>query len=88
MPYFVIANAFYKLCDSALPDTPYVSDIMWYLMCYNSYGEQDRARELFAQIPGKVRNKLLRTDYKLAEARCPQHLPIGELVAEAVERLA
>jgi len=76
------------ICDSALPDTPYVSDIMRYLMYYNSYGEQDRARELFAQIPGKVRNKLLRTDYKLAEACCPQHLPIAELVAEAVSKLA
>ncbi len=76
------------ICDSALPDVPYVSDIMRYLMYYNSYGEQDRARELFAQIPGKVRNKLLTTDYTLAEARCPQRLPIAKLVAEAVRKLA
>jgi len=76
------------ICDSALPDTPYVSDIMRYLMYYNSYGERGRARELFAQIPGKVRNKLLSTDYSPAEARCPQHLPIGRLVAEAVKKLA
>jgi len=77
-----------NICDLALPGVPYVSDIMRYLMYYNSYGEQDRARELFAEIPGRVRNKLLSTDYRLAEARCPQHLPIGKLVGEAVSKLA
>ena len=76
------------ICNSALADAPYVSDIMRYLMYYNSYGEQAEARRLFAQIPGEVRSKLLSTDYGTAEARCPQHLPIGELVAEAVSKLA
>lgn len=76
------------ICDSALPDTPYVSDIMRYLMYYNSYGDRDRARGLFAQIPAKVRNKLLDFDYRSAEARCPQHLPIRSFVAEAVGKLA
>jgi predicted aldo/keto reductase-like oxidoreductase len=75
------------ICDSALPETPYVSDIMRYLMYHNSYGDRDRARQLFAQIPGNIRNRLLSTDYRLAEARCPQHLPIGRLVAEAVSKL-
>jgi len=76
------------ICDSALPDVPYVSDIMRYLMYYNSYGEKEMAKELFAEIPRTVRNKLLSTDYSLAEVRCPQHLPIGKLVAEAVSKLA
>ncbi len=73
---------------SALPGTPYVSDIMRYLMYYNSCGDQDRARELFAQIPHNARNKLLSTDYSAAEARCPQRMPITELIAEAVGKLA
>jgi len=76
------------ICNAALPDVSYVSDIMRYLMYYNSYGDTDRARELFAQIPGNVRSKLLGTDYSAAEARCPQHLPIGELITEAVSKLA
>jgi predicted aldo/keto reductase-like oxidoreductase len=76
------------ICNSAVPDVPYVRDIMRYLMYCNSYGEQDGARELFARIPGKVRNKLLSTDYSLVEARCPQRIPIGKLVAEAVSKLA
>jgi len=48
----------------------------------------DRARELFAQIPVEARRRLLSIDYSVAEARCPQHMPIGELVAEAVSKLA
>jgi len=77
-----------EICSSACPDMPYTADIMRYMMYYNSYGGRDEARELFAQIPGRVRNKLLSMDYSLAEARCPQHLPIGELIAEAVSKLA
>ncbi|MCH8121308.1 MAG: aldo/keto reductase [Planctomycetes bacterium] len=72
------------ICNSALPDAPYVSNIMRYLMYHNSYGEQAEAKRLFAQIPAGVRNKLLDMDYTLAEARCPQHLPIRELITEAV----
>ncbi len=77
-----------NICGSALPEMPYISDIMRYLMYYNSYGEKKEARELFAQIPVNVRNRLLVTDYSPAEACCPQHIPIGELVAEAVGKLA
>jgi hypothetical protein len=61
---------------------------MRYLMYYNSYGKKDWARQLFAEIPGGVRSRLLSIDYSAAEARCPQHLPIGRLVAEAVGKLA
>jgi predicted aldo/keto reductase-like oxidoreductase len=76
------------ICDSALPDKPYISNIMRYLMYHNAYGDQNRAKELFAQIPRNVRNNLLSADYSIAEARCPQHLPIGKLVTEAVSKLA
>ena len=78
-------------CDSAVPDelSPgRISDIMRYLMYYNNYREQDRARELFAQIPDHVRDNLLNLDYRLAEARCPQRVPISKLIAEAVDKLA
>ena len=77
-----------NICDAALPDVPYVSDIMRYLMYYDSYGDEERARQLFARIPGTIRSKLLSADYSTAEARCPQHIPIGKLMAEAVSKLA
>jgi predicted aldo/keto reductase-like oxidoreductase len=76
------------ICDSAVPEAPYVSDIMRYLMYHNSYGDTDRANTLFAQIPRDARDRLLDIDYGPAEARCPQHVPIGELMAEAVCKLA
>jgi predicted aldo/keto reductase-like oxidoreductase len=76
------------ICDAALPDVPYISEVMRYLMYYNSYGERQEARELFAQIPGSIRTRLTSVDYRSAEARCPQHLPIGKLVAEAVSKLS
>ena len=76
------------ICDSLLPDMPYLSDIMRYLMYYNSYGQHDRAKKLFAQIPRRIRDKLPAIDYTTVEARCPQHLAISRLVAEAVSKLA
>jgi predicted aldo/keto reductase-like oxidoreductase len=76
------------ICDAALPDMPYVSDIMRYLMYHNSYGEQELARQLFAELPAQARDKLILTDYSAAEARCPQHLPIARLMAEAANKLA
>jgi predicted aldo/keto reductase-like oxidoreductase len=76
------------ICGAALPEAPYTSDIMRYLMYYNSYGTRQEARELFAQIPIDVRSKLLSINYRPAEARCPQRMPIGNLIAEAVRKLA
>ncbi len=76
------------ICDAALGDMPYVSDVMRLLMYHNSYGDRDRARELFAELPGEVRQRLLSINYRPAEARCPQHIPIGRLMCEAVRKLA
>jgi predicted aldo/keto reductase-like oxidoreductase len=77
-----------RICSEALPDMPYVSDIMRCLMYYNSYGEKYNAKELFSQIPAKARDRLLSIDYSVAEARCPQRMPIARLMAEAFNKLA
>jgi len=77
-----------EICEAAVPEAPYISDIMRYLMYYNSYGCRAEARDLFAAIPSPVRRKLPQLDYTLAEARCPQRLPIRKLVSEALEKLA
>lgn len=76
------------ICDRVLPEAPYVSDVMRSVMYYNGYGEPESARHTFAQIPADVRRKLLKIDYSAAEAACPQHMPIGKIVREAVTRLA
>jgi predicted aldo/keto reductase-like oxidoreductase len=76
------------ICSAAVPDVPYVDHIMRYVMYHNSYGQHRRARDMFGRIPSDVRSRLLSTDYSLAEARCPQNLPIAKVIAEAVSRLA
>ncbi len=75
-------------CAGAFPEAPYISDIMRYLMYHNSYGDKTMARELFAQIPAGVRNRLLDIDYSAAERVCPQRMAIGKLIREAVTKLA
>jgi len=76
------------ICDSALPDAPYISEVMRYLMYYKNYGQQQEARELFAALPACIRDSLPSIDYSIAEACCPRRLPIGKLMAEAVNKLA
>lgn len=77
-----------KNCSSALPEMPYVSDVMRYMMYHDSYGERDYARELFAKLPADARNRLTVTDYTAAEASCPQGMPIGKLMNQAAMKLA
>jgi len=76
------------ICDAAVPQAPYVSDVMRSLMYHNSYNDKQLARQSFAEIPAEVRVKLSSIDYSAAEARCPQRIPIGRLMREAVEKLA
>ncbi len=65
-----------------------INDVMRCLMYYNGYGEHEMARESFAKIPGAARRRLAKADYRLAERRCPQRLPIAKLVKEALQKLA
>ena len=76
------------ICADAVPAMPYTAEVMRYLMYYKSYGDTDRARELFAQLPAAARARLATADYSAAEARCPQHLPITKLMTEPAQRLA
>jgi predicted aldo/keto reductase-like oxidoreductase len=76
-----------NICDSVAAGVP-VSDVMRYLMYYNSFGDVQTARQLFAQIPHQTRSILLAADYTQAELRCPQQLPIGRLMQEAADKLA
>ncbi|MHC4254703.1 MAG: aldo/keto reductase [Planctomycetota bacterium] len=75
------------LCNGLAKGMP-VNDVMRYLMYYNNYGHQERARSEFARIPAEVRSNLLKVNYASAESRCPHRLAIGKLVEEAVTKLA
>lgn len=78
-----------EICGMAQPKaSPYISDIMRFLMYYNGYGEREMARASFAGIPPSVRRRLLSLDYAAAERACPHGMPIGALMAEAVRKLS
>ncbi len=76
-----------NICDSVAAGIS-VSDIMRYLMYYNSFGDTQTARQLFAEIPQQTRDKMLTADYAAAESRCPQRLPIARFMNQAVHTLA
>jgi hypothetical protein len=75
-------------CDSAVPDAPYISEVMRYLMYHDSYGDTARAKELFRQIPDNAKAKLANRDLSAAERVCPQNLQINKLVNRAFQKLA
>jgi uncharacterized protein len=76
------------ICDAAVSGVSNINDVMRSLMYHNSYGDTQLAKQTFAAIPADARARLLTADYRLAEQRCPQHMPIARFVREAVEKLA
>jgi uncharacterized protein len=76
------------ICQSTLAAKMPVADVMRYLMYANGYGELERSRRLFNRIDPGIRRDLVAVDYKMAEKRCPQNLPIARLMQEATEILA
>jgi predicted aldo/keto reductase-like oxidoreductase len=77
-----------RICQTALSSPVPVGDVMRYLMYYHDYGDRDRARALFAELPIETRSRLDRVDYSPAEERCPQRIAIGRLMREAGRILA
>jgi len=75
-------------CQSVLAAAVPVGKIMRCLMYARSYGDHFRAHLEFRDIPSSVRAQLATLDYSVAERQCPQHMPIGRLMAEAVEELS
>ena len=77
-----------RICETALSTSVPVGDVMRYLMYYHEYGDRDRARALFAELPQETRSRLDQADYSPAEERCPQRIAIGRLMREAGRLLA
>jgi len=75
------------ICERVASGVP-VGDIMRALMYHNSYGDKAQAKQVFAEIPVETRQRLLNVDYSAAESRCPNRMPIGKLIADAVTNLA
>ena len=76
------------ICEPFLDGKVPVSDAMRYLMYSRCYGESERAKSAFKEIPSEFRRRMAFMDFRDAENRCPQGMPIGRLMREAVIELA
>jgi predicted aldo/keto reductase-like oxidoreductase len=76
------------ICESSLGAAPPIRDVMRCLMYFHFYGEKDRARKLFADLSLETNKDLFQSDFSVAERRCPQGLPIGKLMRQAVALLS
>jgi predicted aldo/keto reductase-like oxidoreductase len=74
-------------CEPATETGVAIADILRYKMYCEGYGEPEHARELFAALPARAK-RVAGVDFRAAEAACPYRVPIGRLLAEAVEQLA
>jgi uncharacterized protein len=75
-------------CEAAVAGAAPIREVMRCLMYYHSYGEPDRARELYAQLSPNAPQSWAAIDYAPAEQRCPQGLPINRLMRDARDLLA
>jgi predicted aldo/keto reductase-like oxidoreductase len=77
-----------QICEAAVGGAVPVNEVMRCLMYHRSYGEPELAKQTFAALPEKVRERLVEVDYSRAERACPQRLAIAELMRQAKELLA
>ena len=75
------------ICQGAIAGDVPICDVLRYAMYHNSYGDRDRAKRLFADLPVHVRARLKNLDYSLAEKKCPQGIAIGAVMRQAVRIL-
>ena len=76
------------ICESSIQGNIPVSDVMRCLMYARSYGNRERGKSQFQKIPVRTRRQMIVADYSLAERMCPQKMPIGKLMQEAVIELS
>ncbi|MGB8226112.1 MAG: aldo/keto reductase [Sedimentisphaerales bacterium] len=77
-----------NICSAAVPQMPYVNDVMRSLMYHRKYGDTPLAKEVFSEVASRVSAPIGSFDYRLAEKLCPNRMPIGSLIREAQKLLA
>ena len=50
-----------EICESAMGSESRIADILRYMMYFRKYGETEEARNLFAQLPGHIRENIKST---------------------------
>ena len=74
------------LCGAAVQGPVEIAATLRYLMYHDSYGKQDRARELFRELPEEARS-FSHLDFSAARAACPHGLDVGRLMERAARVL-
>jgi hypothetical protein len=74
-----------RICETAAGGLP-IADLMRCLMYERQYGAPELASETFRQVSARKLRRLGPHSLAAAETACPQGLPIGRLVAEALHR--
>lgn len=72
-----------NICSAAVPQMPYVNDVMRSLMYHRKYGDTPLAKEVFSDVAARLSAPIGSFDYRLAEKLCPNKMPIGSLIREA-----
>ncbi len=75
------------ICGRALPAGIEVGTTLRYLMYHDTYGDSEKARELFAQLPPEAR-RFNGVDFTQATALCPHRIDIAKHMQRAAEVLA
>jgi predicted aldo/keto reductase-like oxidoreductase len=75
-------------CQSGSEEDLPIGLVMRCLMYARDYGDRDLGKTTFQSLSAEMRRAISRINYTEAERRCPNSLPIGELMREAAIELA
>ena len=75
------------LCGAEVAGPVEIAATLRYLMYHDSYGKQDRARELFRELPAEARS-FSHLDFSQASAACPHGVNLVRLMKRAADVLA
>ncbi|MEJ2095908.1 MAG: aldo/keto reductase, partial [Deltaproteobacteria bacterium] len=76
------------LCEPAVDHRVSISDLMRCAMYQFSYGDREKAMELFRTLPSDTKEAIFHTDFSKAERICPQKMKIGKVLKTAISGLA
>jgi predicted aldo/keto reductase-like oxidoreductase len=77
-----------NICQAAVAGNVPIGDVMRYLMYCRSYANPHRACTRYRRIAPDIRLQMANADFTAAERLCPQGMPIGRLMQEALEELS
>ena len=75
------------ICESCIQGDLKVADILRYLMYYESYGNTERAKELYQSL-SEAQRSMVNLDLAEASSACPQGIDIAQRIQKAEKALA